>query len=346
MLETPLQSQNPRTLFSIDSSIYIFQSYFGLPDDFFSRSGRPVNAVYGYTLWLLKFLLDVKPSYVSACFDESLMTGFRHEIDPNYKSNRALPDEELSYQLLACKKITSLLGIPCHASERYEADDLIASSARLAKYFDLKTCIVSRDKDLAQLLIPDYKAIPGEGKEKYMTEYHDVTACEEKAHWLDSHNIHNSLWHYPKEAMLNALGFYKKYQINPAFMADFLAIVGDSSDAIAGVPGIGAKTVNQLFLYFPGWLALRDNIDSISHLPIRGALRIQGLIQSNIERINKNIQLTTLVDNVFTQENLSDHCSKKLLVRRAPDVDGICLLFDEFNFPKKMYHDLELYKRI
>ena len=115
-----------RALFLVDASIYIFRAYFSIPDNFCSKSGEVVNAVYGYTHFLLD-LLERKPTYISVAFDKSLNRCFRNEIYPAYKANRVLPDENLSFQLSKCEEITQLLGIHSLSLERYEADDIIGT---------------------------------------------------------------------------------------------------------------------------------------------------------------------------------------------------------------------------
>ena len=120
-------------VYLIDASIYIFRAYFAIPDEWHSPDGHSVNALYGYTQFLLKFLQQTKPDRIAAAYDESLGSCFRNDIYPDYKSSRALPDEELAFQLSACRGLTELLGIMSPASERYEADDIIATLATQAQ---------------------------------------------------------------------------------------------------------------------------------------------------------------------------------------------------------------------
>ena len=151
--------RNGEHLFIIDASIYIFKYYFSMPDRWAATNGRPTETVYGYALWLYRFLRDQQPRKVVACFDESLSSCFRNEIYPDYKSSRALPDDDLAFQLLACKRITELMGVSCYASPVYEADDLIGTFAHAAFRKDLPYVILSRDKDLSQLLYGENAAL-------------------------------------------------------------------------------------------------------------------------------------------------------------------------------------------
>jgi len=98
-------------LYLIDASIYLFRYYFSMPAHWQSVHGRPTESVYGYALWLLRFLSDVAPRHVAACFDASLVTCFRHEIYADYKISRALPDEDLAFQLLKPCSVRPLAGL-------------------------------------------------------------------------------------------------------------------------------------------------------------------------------------------------------------------------------------------
>ena len=136
----------------IDSSIYIFRSYFSLPDNWQALdSGYPTNAVYGFTGFLLDLLRNKNPDHLFCAFDESLRSGFRHELCPDYKANRELPDEALAFQLHACRQLCRVLGIAEMASNTYEADDLIATYVERILKIGAKVTIVSSDKDLMQL---------------------------------------------------------------------------------------------------------------------------------------------------------------------------------------------------
>ena len=124
------------TLYLVDASIYIFRAYFSLPERWPSPQGYPQNAVYGYTSFLLAFIQDLgarQSHCVAATFDESLGSCYRNRIYPDYKVSRELPDEALAYQLDACRRVTELMGIACFAGSEYEADDYIATLARLGR---------------------------------------------------------------------------------------------------------------------------------------------------------------------------------------------------------------------
>ena len=137
----------------IDSPIYIFKSYFSLPEKWHAQEiGYPTQALYGFTNFLLDLLKKQQPKHIFCAFDESLQTGFRHQLCPNYKMNRELPDEALAFQLNACRQLCRVLGIAEMASDHYEADDLLGAMAQQVRTAGMQPVIVTRDKDLTQII--------------------------------------------------------------------------------------------------------------------------------------------------------------------------------------------------
>jgi 5'-3' exonuclease len=225
----------------IDASIYIFRAWFSMPDDWHTPSGMPLNAVYGYTRFLLGFIEEQRPQHGAAAFDESLGSCFRNEIYPAYKCSREHPDEALAFQLQTCREITDLLGLPCYGGERYEADDYLAALARLYREQGHSVCVVTRDKDLGQIL----------------SHRNDV--------W----------WDYAGKQTLDENGFVEKFGVRPDQFADYLALVGDPVDDIQGVPGVGAKSAAALLQAFGNLETLGQNLSQVGKLKIRGAARQQ-----------------------------------------------------------------------
>ncbi len=287
-------------LYIIDASIFIFRYYFSMPSNWFASNNRPTETVYGYALWLKKFLANEKPQNVVACFDESLGSCFRNEIYPDYKSSRELPDEDLAFQLLACKKITSLMGVPCYASDRYEADDLAGCFARLCDGENIGYSILTRDKDLSQLLYGNL----------------------------------GQLWDYPNKEPLGREDVFEKMGVYPEQVSDYLALVGDPSDDIPGVPGVGAKTACALLAHFGSWNEIRSNVESIHKLPIRGAKSLQNKIAEFSDQVELALKLT-LID---TEAEVVSWGSTK---RIAVDKTELFELASGLGFPPSFVNSIE-----
>jgi 5'-3' exonuclease len=251
--------------FLVDASIYIFRAWFSLPDRWHTDEGWPLNAVYGYSGFLLDLLQDTAPGdYFAAAFDESLGSCFRNEIYPGYKSSRALPDETLAFQLDTCRKITACMGIPVFSGERYEADDYLATLARSLRNDGQPVTLVTRDKDLGQLLL-------GGGDR-----------------W----------WDAATDSMLDAPGFAGRFGVLPEQFADYLALVGDPVDDIPGVPGVGPKTAALLLQHFGDLEALERGLSEVPGMDIRGAVRLAERLREHWPTVVLARQLAALDDRV------------------------------------------------
>jgi 5'-3' exonuclease len=255
----------------IDSSIYIFRSYFTLPDNWQALdSGHPTNAVYGFTGFLLDLLRNKNPEHLFCAFDESLRTGFRHDLCADYKANRELPDEALAFQLNACRQLCRVLGITEMASNTYEADDLIGAVAQNARRENAQPVVVTRDKDLTQI--------------------------------IESGDLY---WDFGKAPPKTQRQVEKDLELGCQQMADFLALTGDSSDNIAGVPGVGAKTAKQLLMHYADIQTILEHLDQLQDLPIRGAGKLADKLDNGRQQLLLSRQLTTIVTDIEEAPNLS-----------------------------------------
>ena len=249
----------------LDASIYIFRAWFAVPDRWHTEDGWPLNAVYGYSGFLLDFLLvPEQGGYCAAAFDESLGSCFRNDIYPAYKASRALPDEALAFQLDACRQITESLRIPCFSGVRYEADDYIATLARLLRAKECPVTLVTRDKDLGQLLVSD------------------------SDRW----------WDFAAGTKLDAAAFTERFGVQPGQFADYLALVGDPVDDIPGVPGVGPKSAARLLCHFGDLPTLGDGLDQVSGLALRGAAQIEQRLREHWPTVVLSRRLTGLEDRV------------------------------------------------
>lgn len=273
------QVHKPRLL--IDASIYIFQYYFALPDHWFSeKESWPTAAVYGYTNFLIRLLKEQKPESVAVCFDESLGSCFRNKVYAPYKSSRALPDEALAFQLEACKKVTALLGLNTFASKTHEADDLLGSLYQSLRHSKSPIAVLTRDKDLGQIILRE---------QDFLWDYSAVSAAKNKKSSDDIHsNTEKGIKYYPSDIV-------QKFGVRPQQLSDYLALVGDVSDDIPGVAGVGKTTAKHLLNYFDNIEAMLANIDSINALPIRGSKSLAGKIAAHKEQISMAKKLATIV---------------------------------------------------
>jgi len=201
----------------IDASVYVFRAYYSMPDDMVDNEGNPVNALYGFCRFLGDFIEQVNPEHVAVLFDESLTSSFRTRIYPEYKANRDPAPPELKRQFQQCRRYTRALGVMERGSPHYEADDLIGTLVEHGRVMQRPSTIVSRDKDLAQLL----------GRQ-------DV------------------FWDFAGKGKVGYEQVPEVFGVWPEQIADFLALAGDAVDNIKGVPGVGKKTATLLLQHFGG----------------------------------------------------------------------------------------------
>ncbi|MBW8638256.1 DNA polymerase I [Hoeflea sp. WL0058] len=204
-------------LFLVDGSGYIFRAFHALPPLTRKSDGLPVGAVAGFCNMLWKLLADardtsvgVTPTHLAVIFDYSSKT-FRKELYPEYKANRSEPPEDLIPQFGLIREATKAFDLPCIELEGFEADDLIATYARLAEEAGADTTIISSDKDLMQLVTP-----------------------------------HVSMYDSMKDRQIGRDEVIEKWGVPPEKMIDLQSLTGDSTDNVPGVPGIGPKTAAQL----------------------------------------------------------------------------------------------------
>ena len=232
----------------IDASVYVFRAHYSLPDDMVDDNGNPVNALYGYCRFLGDFMERVKPERVAVLFDESLTTSFRTEIYPEYKANREPAPPELKRQFAQCRRFTKALGLMSCAHPNYEADDLIGTLVTEGRAKGRPSTIVTRDKDLAQLMSKD-----------------DV------------------FWDFAGKGKLNYEQIPQNFGVWPEQIADFLALAGDSVDNIKGVPGVGKKTAEALLNHFGSLDDIYANLDSVHEVNVRGSKTLGAKLEAHRE---------------------------------------------------------------
>ncbi len=248
------------TAFLIDSSVFVFRSYYSMSTDLVDVHGNNNHAVYGFARFLVRFIKQNKPKYIAAAFDEALTTSFRNEIYPLYKANRDPAPADLKLQFKQCQRLTKLLGISVFADNSYEADDLIGTLHQTYAERGHNICVISADKDLAQLVRP--------------------------SDWW---------WDYGKSEPLGFEALTQKFGVRPDQICDFLALAGDAVDNIPGVKGIGTKTAQILLNHFNDLDAILSRYKEIEFLSMRGAKSCQNKIKIHQEDAKLSKQLSQIV---------------------------------------------------
>lgn len=230
----------------IDASVYVFRAYYSIPDDMIDDAGNPVNALYGFCRFLGDFMEQVKPQHVAVAFDESLTSSFRTTIYPEYKANRDPAPEELKRQFAQCRQYARAMGLLECSDPQYEADDLIGTLVEHGRRNGRPSTIVSRDKDLAQLLTRD-----------------DI------------------FWDFAGKGKLGYEKIPEVFGVWPEQIADFLALAGDSVDNIPGVPGVGKKTAEALLRHYGSLEKIYANLDSVHEVQVRGAKTLGAKLETH-----------------------------------------------------------------
>jgi 5'-3' exonuclease len=250
-------------VYLVDASVYLFRAWFSMPDEFVNRAGEPTNAVYGFSGFLCSLLEQTAAEHVAIAFDESLTSSYRNEIYPEYKANRDPAPVELKRQFGWARSVAEAMGLQCYGDDRYEADDLIGTLAEYWRARGYPICVVTADKDLAQLV--------GEGD-----------------HW----------WDFSRNQKLNARQLTRKFGVTPQQMADYLALTGDAVDNIPGVPGIGPKSAAALLGHFGDLDSLYERLDEVPALAIRGARSIHRKLAEHSEAAHLARRLTVIETGV------------------------------------------------
>jgi len=202
-----------KTLYIIDAHGLLHKAYHAMPR-LTGPQGDEVGALYGFTRMVLKIIKDKRPDLIAVCFDSPAKT-FRHSLFSDYKANRPKTDDALVTQLSLARELTRQLGLSVFAEEGFEADDLIAALAFWAQRHEISTVLVTSDKDVYQLV-----------------------------------NDRVSVWPGGNEPVRKSDFVMRKYGVTPAQMTDYFSLVGDASDNVPGIKGLGPKTAQKLLERF------------------------------------------------------------------------------------------------
>ncbi|BEN13515.1 DNA polymerase I [Serratia marcescens] len=288
-------AENPLIL--VDGSSYLYRAYHAFPP-LTNSAGEPTGAMYGVLNMLRSLLLQYQPSHVAVVFDAKGKT-FRDDLFAEYKSHRPPMPDDLRAQIEPLHSMVKAMGLPLLVTPGVEADDVIGTLALEAEKAGHAVLISTGDKDMAQLVTPNVTLI----------------------------NTMNNTILGPQEVC-------DKYGIPPELIIDFLALMGDSSDNIPGVPGVGEKTAQALLQGIGGLDALYGNLESIATLSFRGAKTMAAKLEQNKEVAYLSYKLATIKTDV----ELDLTCAE--LTVSEPDVDTLQQLFKQYEF-KRWLADVE-----
>ncbi|MGV8050816.1 MAG: 5'-3' exonuclease H3TH domain-containing protein [Anaerolineaceae bacterium] len=273
-----------KSIYLIDGSSYIYRAFFAL-GRFTNSKGLPTQAVFGFAQMILKIVREKKPDYLCVVFDAPGPT-FRHEKYGDYKATRQKMPEDLVVQVPYIKELVRLHGLPQIEATGYEADDLIAILAQNSKEAGLDVVIVSGDKDLHQL-IEDPRVVQ---------------------------------WDPQRDRVFDERAVEERFGVTPRRMADYLALVGDSSDNIPGVKGVGEKTAKQLLQQ---WGSLDRIYDHLGEITSESLVR---KLQASKEAAYISKELVLFKMDAPVPENMQE------LTPASPSIPELLKLYDELEF--------------
>ncbi|MGP4906169.1 DNA polymerase I [Psychrobacter faecalis] len=274
----------------VDGSYYLFRTYHALPKTMQNSQGLVTNAIRGTLNALLKLMRRYHPTHMAVCFDTKSPT-FRHAMSEEYKANRPKMDVELAEQIPYIHSLVVALGIPLLRIEGAEADDIIGTLAHRAVAEGHHVVISTGDKDMMQLI-------------------NDCVILEDSF----------------TGKVTDSAGVVEKFGINPNQMIDFLTLMGDSSDGIKGVPGIGKKTAKDLLNEY-------GNIDNM----LKNVANIKGRAGKNLveyaDDIPFNAQLATIVTDLEIGQDWQD---LKINTDPCAHIDELRALYSELEFRNEL----------
>jgi len=256
-------SDKPQSLLLIDGSSYLYRAFHALPP-LTTNDGSPTGALLGVLNMLVRIQKDQQPDLIGVVMDAPGKT-FRDELFAEYKAQRPPMPDDLRVQIEPLLQAIEAMGLPLLRIKGVEADDVIGTLAIRAAAAGMTTVIATGDKDMAQLV-------------------------NDQITLLDT--MPRGPGNQPRP--MNAAGVVEKFQVRPEQIIDYLALVGDSSDNIPGVPKVGAKTAVALLAEFDGIDDILAGLAKIADLPIRGAKGVAERIEENKETLLLSYKLATI----------------------------------------------------
>lgn len=282
-------AKNPLVL--VDGSSYLYRAFHAFPP-LTNKQGEPTGAMYGVLNMLKSLIAQVEPSHIAVVFDAKGKT-FRDELFEQYKSHRPPMPDELRSQIQPLHAMIKALGIPLLSIEGVEADDVIGTLAVQASQAGKHVLISTGDKDMAQLV-----------------------------------NDHIMLINTMNNTLLDREGVIEKYGIPPELIIDYLALLGDSSDNIPGVKGVGEKTAIALLQGIGSMQAIYANLDKVAELSFRGAKTFAPKLEAEKETADLSYLLATIKTDVALDVTYDQ------LVTQPQQRDQLVELFSRYEFKR------------
>lgn len=257
-MKDSLPGKRPARLLLVDGHYYLYRSFFAIRG-LTNSKGEPTNAIYGFVKALRRMIADLKPDYAAVVWDAGLPER-RTQLQPDYKQHRDEMPDDLEVQQEPIQEIVPLLGVASVFLQNHEADDLIASYVVEACRAGIECVVATNDKDILQMV--------RDGVSIYSTAKADVGEGNQGFRLLGIPEVH------------------AKWGVDPALIADVLALTGDSADNIPGVPGVGGKTAAK-------WINQYGSLDRI----LNGAEldpKVREKIEGSREQIIQNREMVAL----------------------------------------------------
>ncbi|MFZ9249140.1 MAG: DNA polymerase I, partial [Candidatus Nanopelagicales bacterium] len=269
-----VEKSDPKHLLLVDGHSLAYRAFYALPlESFATSSGQPTNAVYGFTSMLINAIKDEKPTHIAIAFDVSRNT-FRKELFSEYKANRAKTPDEFKSQLPLIHQVIGALKIPGLQVEGFEADDIIATLAKLGEKNEMRVSILTGDRDTFQLVNKDITVLYAR---KGVSDIARMTPDAVK----------------------------EKYELTPEQYPDFAALRGDPSDNLPSIPSVGEKTAVK-------WIKEYGNLDELIKHASEISGKVGESLRQNLDQVRLNRKMTQLIQDVKLDKEIDDLVMQKI----------------------------------
>ncbi|MGP8032798.1 MAG: 5'-3' exonuclease H3TH domain-containing protein [Steroidobacteraceae bacterium] len=278
-------------IFLVDASVYVFRAWHSMLPDMRDCDGNPTHAVFGFARFIGDLIERVRPNYIAVAFDQRRSDSYRSRIYPAYKANRERAPADLPLQFERCRELCRHLGLAEFVYPEYEADDIIGTLAAQMRARGVRSAYITRDKDLAQLMRDG-----------------------------------DLLWDFGARAQFGYHDVERHFGVKPERFADYLALTGDESDNIPGVPGVGHRTAASLMKAYRSLDEIYGDLESVAQLKVRGA----GTLGARLAEHRESVFLARRLTRISCDLPLA--VGAEGLRRRAPDLKGLAVLYDRLGF--------------